>query len=284
MVTIEAPAKINLTLEVLGKHTDGYHEIRSVIQTINLCDSLQISPGKDILFKCNMSGWCSEQSLVSKAVKLLKETTGCQHGATIKIKKRLPLISGLGGDSSDAAAVLRGLNQFWELGLLPNKLQVMTEALGSDVTFFLSGGTALMEGRGEKITLLPSIPHHWVILVVPNLPKLPGKTKRLYGMLLPSHFTDGKLTETLVTEIKSGKGFSTSSLFNTFENVVFTRGEELTNYRDHLLKIGAANIHLAGSGPTLFTILEDKSQAQDLYIRLKKQGMEAYLTDTRSVL
>jgi 4-diphosphocytidyl-2-C-methyl-D-erythritol kinase len=103
-------------------------------------------------------------------------------------------------------------------------------------------------------------------------------------MLLPSHFTDGKLTETLVTEIKSGKGFSTSSLFNTFENVVFTRGEELTNYRDHLLKIGAANIHLAGSGPTLFTILEDKSQAQDLYIRLKKQGMEAYLTDTRSVL
>ena len=284
MLTIEAPAKINLTLEVLGKRPDGYHEIRSVIQTINFCDSLQITASKDIQFKSNKSVWSGEQSLVAKAAKLLQATTGSTQGATIKIKKCLPLISGLGGDSSDAAAILRGLNQLWELGLSPTKLQALTQELGADVSFFLSGGTALMEGRGEKLTSLPPMPHQWVILVIPNVPRLPGKTKRVYSMLKPSHFTDGKITEKLVTCLKSGGEFNTSLLYNVFENVVFARGEELTIYRNHILKIGAPNIHLAGSGPTLFTLLEDKSQAEDLLIRLKNQGMEAYLTETRKGL
>ena len=284
MLTIEAPAKINLTLEVLGKRPDGYHEIRSVIQTINFCDSLQITASKDIQFKSNKSVWSGEQSLVAKAAKLLQAATGSTQGATIKIKKCLPLISGLGGDSSDAAAILRGLNQLWELGLSPTKLQALTQELGADVSFFLSGGTALMEGRGEKLTSLPPMPHQWVILVIPNVPRLPGKTKRVYSMLKPSHFTDGKITEKLVTCLKSGGEFNTSLLYNVFENVVFARGEELTIYRNHILKIGAPNIHLAGSGPTMFTLLEAKSQADDLLIRLKNQGMEAYLTETRSGL
>lgn len=284
MLTIEAPAKINLTLEVLGKRPDGYHEIRSVIQTINFCDSLKIAPGNDVRFKSTLPGWSPEKSLVAKAVKLLQEATGCTKGATIEIKKQIPLMSGLGSDSSDAAAVLRGLNQFWELGLSQDKLQGMTRELGSDVSFFLFGGTALMEGRGEKITPLPPLPHQWVILIIPDVPGLPGKTKRLYGMLQPSHYTNGLITEVVVADLKSGKGFTTSALFNTFENVVFTRGEELTDYRDHILKVGAPNVHLAGSGPSLFSLLNDKSQAEELLVRLKNQSMEAYLTETRSAL
>jgi 4-diphosphocytidyl-2-C-methyl-D-erythritol kinase len=281
MLTIEAPAKINLTMEVLGKRPDGYHEIRSVIQTVNFCDSLQITTAKEIQFKSNKSVWSGEQSLLAKAAKLLQTTTGCTQGATIKVKKRLPLISGLGGDSSDAAAVLRGLNQLWELDLSPAKLQGLTLELGSDVSFFLSGGTALMEGRGEKITPLPPMPHQWVILIIPKVPRLLGKTKRVYSMLKPSYYTDGKISEKLVTCLKSGGEFSASLLFNVFENVVFIRGEELTNYRDHILKTGAPNIHLAGSGPSMFTLLEDKFQAEDLLIHLKNQGIEAYLTETR---
>jgi len=284
MLIIEAPAKINLTLEVLGKRPDGYHEIRSVIQTVNFCDSLQITPDKEVRFKSNKSVWSGEQSLVVKAVKLLQVATGSTQGASIKIKKWLPLISGLGGDSSDAAAVLRGLNQLWELGLSTTKLQTLTQQLGSDVSFFLSGGTALMEGRGEKVTPLPPMPHQWIILIIPEVPRLPGKTKRVYSMLRPSHYTDGKITEKLITFLKSGGEFSSSLLYNVFENVVFGSGEELTILRDHLLKIGAPNIHLAGSGPTLFTLLEDKSQAEDLLVRLKNQDMEAFLTETRSVL
>ena len=284
MLSIEAPAKINLTLEVLGRRPDGYHEIRSVVQTINFCDSLQITPAKDILFKSNKSAWSGEQSLVAKAVKLLQAATGVTQGAVITIKKRLPLISGLGGDSSDAAAVLRGLNQLWELGLSPSKLQGLTQELGSDVSFFLYSGTALMEGRGEKITPLPPMPHQWIILIIPNVQRLPGKTKRIYSMLRPSHYTDGKITEKLVMYLKSGGEFNGSLLFNVFENVVFAGGEELTIFRDHILRIGVPNIHLAGSGPTLFTMLESKSQAEDLLIRLKNQGMEAYLTETRNGL
>ena len=284
MLIIEAPAKINLTLEVLGKRPDGYHEIRSVIQTVNFCDSLQITPDKEVRFKSNKSVWSGEQSLVAKAVKLLQTTTGSTQGASIKIKKWLPLISGLGGDSSDAAAVLRGLNQLWELGLSTTKLQALTQQLGSDVSFFLSGGTALMEGRGEKVTPLPPLPHQWIILIIPDVPRLPGKTKRVYSMLRPSHYTDGKITEKLITFLKSGGEFSSSLLYNVFENVVFGSGEELTILRDHLLKIGAPNIHLAGSGPTMFTLLEDKSQAEDLLVRLKNQRIEAFLTETRNSL
>jgi 4-diphosphocytidyl-2-C-methyl-D-erythritol kinase len=280
MLIVEAPAKINLTLEVLGIRTDGYHEIRSVIQTLTFYDTLQITPGKEIQFTGNMPEWSSEQSLVIKAVKLLKEVTGCAKGAKIKIKKRIPLISGLGGDSSDAAAVLRGLNEFWELNIPPNKLHDMAQNLGSDVSFFLTGGTALMAGRGEIITALPPVPHQWVILIIPDISRIPGKTKRLYNMLRPSHFTDGKITVKLVANLKSGAELSASLLFNTFENVVFTRGEELTNCRDHLLKLGASNVHLAGSGPTLFILLDKKPQAEQLLQRLKDQKMETYLTET----
>jgi 4-diphosphocytidyl-2-C-methyl-D-erythritol kinase len=284
MLTIEAPAKINLTLEVLGKRTDGYHEIRSVIQTLSFCDSLQITSGKEVEFKGNIPEWSSERSLVIKAVESLKKATGSVMGAKIKIKKRIPLISGLGGDSSDAAAILRGLNQFWELNMPPNKLRDMAQNLGSDVSFFLTGGTALMEGRGETITSLPPIPHHWIILIIPDVSRIPGKTKRLYSMLQPAHFTDGKITDKLAADLKLKGEFNTSLLFNTFENVVFARGEELTNYRDHLFKIGAPNVHLAGSGPTLFTILDGKPQAENLVKRLKDLQIEAYLTETRSSL
>ena len=284
MLILEAPAKINLTLEVLGKRNDGYHEIRSVIQTLSFCDSLQITPGKEVEFKGNIPEWSSERSLVIKAVESLKKATGSVMGAKIKIKKRIPLISGLGGDSSDAAAILRGLNQFWELNVPPNKLRDMAQNLGSDVSFFLTGGTALMEGRGEIITSLPPIPHHWIILIIPDVSRIPGKTKRLYSMLQPVHFTDGKITDKLAADLKLKGEFNTSLLFNTFENVVFARGEELTNYRDHLLKIGAPNIHLAGSGPTLFTILDGKTQAEGLVKRLKDMQIEAYLTETRSSL
>jgi 4-diphosphocytidyl-2-C-methyl-D-erythritol kinase len=280
MFTIEAPAKINLTLEVMGKRPDGYHEIRSVIQTLKFCDTLQISPGKDISFTSTLPDWSPEESLISRAIKLLQEATGCAKGTTIEITKRIPLMSGLGGDSSDAAAVLQGLNQLWQLGLTQQKLQEITQQLGSDVTFFLTGGTVLMEGRGEKITSLPPLPHQWVILIFPKISILPGKTKRLYNTLKPSYYTDGKITDKLISEIKSGKEFNTSLLCNIFENVVFTQGEELTKYREHILKIGAPNVHLAGSGPTLFTLLEDKSQAEELLTQLKNQGIETILTET----
>jgi len=280
MLTVLAPAKINLTLEVLAKRRDGFHEIRSVIQTINLCDSLRFQLSQDIEFKCDVPNWVPEESLVSKATSLLQEVTGCAKGATIDINKRIPLMSGLGGDSSDAAAVLRGLNKLWGLNLSQGELLELAAGLGSDVAFFLCGGTALVTGRGEVITPLPPLSHMWVVVMMPPVPQLPGKTERLYASLNANHYTDGQITERLVEELREGREFTLSLLFNTFENVAFNRFSKISEYREHLVKAGATNIHLAGSGPALFTLIKDKTQAEEIYQRLQRQGLECYLTET----
>jgi len=284
MLTVLAPAKLNLTLEVLAKRPDGYHEIRSVIQTINLYDSLRFQSSQNVIFKSNFPDWVPGKSLVSKAVSLLQETTGCSKGATIEVSKRIPLMSGLGGDSSDTAATLRGLNKLWELGLSQEKLLELATQLGSDVVFFIYGGTALVEGRGERVTPLPPLPHKWVVLVAPDVPRQPGKTKQLYASLKATHYTDGQVTERLVAASREVGEFTPSLLFNTFENVAFTQFPQLKVYQEHLVKAGAENIRLAGSGPTLFTLLKDKTQAEELYSRLKQQRLEVYLTDTLAII
>ena len=280
MLTVLAPAKLNLTLEVLAKRPDGFHEIRSVIQTINLCDSLRFQLSQGIEFKSDMPDWILEDSQVSKATSLLQEATGCGKGVTIEVSKRIPLVSGLGGDSSDAVATLQGLNKLWELGLSRDELLKLAVQLGSDVAFFVYGGTALVEGRGEIVTLLPPLPHMWVVLTVPPVPKVPGKTGRLYASLKSSHYTDGQITERLVEALKAGREFTPSLLFNTFENVAFDSFSGLREYWQKFLKAGAEDVHLAGSGPALFTLIADKTQAEDLSVRLQQQGLECYLTDT----
>jgi 4-diphosphocytidyl-2-C-methyl-D-erythritol kinase len=300
MLTLKAPAKINLTLEVLGKRSDGFrkkgvqpegfrqkgaqpegfHEIRSVLQTIDLCDTLHLEVGWGVSFQCDMPGWSADKSLVSKTVNLLRETTGCTKGAKISIEKRIPLMSGLGGDSSDAAAILRGLNELWRLNLSTEKLVGLAAQLGSDVVFFLHGGTALVAGRGEIITPLPPLIRMWVVLVIPDVPVEPGKTGRMYAALKPSHFTNGKITQKLVETLHKGEGFSPSMLFNTFENIAFDDYNIRRVYVEHLIKIGAPHVHLAGSGPTLFTILEEREKAVNLFKICRNQGMKTYLVGT----
>jgi 4-diphosphocytidyl-2-C-methyl-D-erythritol kinase len=278
MLTIQAPSKLNLTLEVLSRRPDGYHEIRSVIQTISLCDRLTFTASRSVEIKSDSAEWSAEKSLVSRAVKLVQEATGIDKGIAIDIENRIPLISGLGGDSSAAAATLRGLNTAWELNLTQDKLLELAAELGSDVPFFLYGGTASAEGRGEVVTLLPDFPHRWAVLVMPDVPRLPGKTATLYASLNTSHFTDGHITERMIKELKEGK--EPSTLFNTFENVAFAGEAKLKVYRDHIRKLGAPHVHLAGSGPALFTLFKYKAEAEELYTRCKHQNMETYLAET----
>jgi len=282
MITVDAPAKINLTLEVLAKHPDGYHEIRSVIQSISLCDTLRLESSLQVTFKCDMPEWRAEESLVSKAVALLQQSTGCSKGVTLGIEKRIPLMAGLGGDSSDAAAVLRGLNHLWELNLPLERLLELARQLGSDVSFFLFGGTALVEGRGEIVTPLPPLPHTWIVLAISPLPSMPGKTKRLYESLKVNHYTDGQITRRLVEAIKAEQPVSPSILFNTFENVAFDIFPGLGTAREHFIKMGATDVHLAGSGPALFTLVPDKAGAEALYSLLQGQRMTPFLAETVS--
>jgi len=280
MLTVRAPAKINLTLEVLAKRGDGFHEIRSVLQAVSLRDRLHFRPSREVILKSNMPGWISEQSLVAKAVSLVKETTGCTKGAEIEIEKQIPLLSGLGGDSSDAAAILRGLNRLWEPGLSQRELVEMATKLGSDVAFFLYGGTALVEGRGEMVTPLPPLPRSRVILVVPSVARPPRKTAQLYASLETSDYSDGQVTQKLVDALKAGRGLEPALRFNVFDSVAPAQFAGLGKYREQMINLGAANVHLAGSGPALFTLLENKARAEELYHRFQQQGWEAYLAET----
>lgn len=280
MLTLQAPAKLNLTLEVLGKRPDGYHEIRSVIQTISLCDELSFELSEQTKFTSDSPAWIGTQSLIPKATSLLQQITGCTKAVTINVTKRIPLMSGLGGDSSDAAATLRGLNQLWDSKLSREQLAKLAWQLGSDVAFFLHGGTVLVEGRGEIVTPLPPFPHVWVVLAMPPMPQLPGKTAKLYASLKPGHFTDGGITVRLVAELKAGKQFDPSLLFNVFENVAFGLFPEIGISRQHMVKLGAADIHLSGSGPTLFTLVKERNKAEDLYRQLQYQRLTPFLAET----
>jgi len=279
MLTVLAPAKLNLTLEVLAKRRDGFHEIRSVIQTINLCDSLRFQLSQNIEFKSSLPSWIPEKSLVSKATSLLQSVTGCTKGATIEVSKHIPLVSGLGGDSSDAAATLRGLNKLWGLGLSLGELFELAAKLSSDAAFFLYGGTALVEGRGEIVTPLPSLPHMWVVLMMPPVPRMQEKTKRLYASLKASHYTEGQITKKLAELLIGGGEMALPILFNVFDEIALDSFSEFGKYRQQFLQAGVQEVHLVGSGPALFTLVKGKVQAEGIYSHLQQQGLESYLTD-----
>jgi 4-diphosphocytidyl-2-C-methyl-D-erythritol kinase len=277
MLTIYAPAKVNLVLEVLGQY-DNYHQISSIIQAINLCDVLKFEPGEEISFKCNEPS-LGYGNLVMKAAEILKEAKGCRGGVQIELVKRIPWGVGLGGGSSDAAAALLGLNKFWGLGLSNSELTYLASEVGADVPFFICGGTALIEGRGEKITPLPPLPPTWFVLLVPPLPKIPEKTTQMYSKLNSSHFTKGQFVDAALSHLRQGK-FDLSLAFNAFEDINFVTFPELEEYKMGFEEAGALRACLTGSGPCLFTILPEEEKAQELCSRLREQGLECYLASS----
>ncbi|MFC1899428.1 4-(cytidine 5'-diphospho)-2-C-methyl-D-erythritol kinase [Chloroflexota bacterium] len=279
MLTLKAPAKLNLTLEVIGKREDGFHKIRSILQTVNLYDTLTFKVAEEIKITSDNPDWIPRQSLVSTTTALLREVTGCTRGAKIEVNKYIPLLSGLGGDSSNAAAVLRGLNEIWELELPLTTLLDLAARLGSDVSFFLYGGTALAEGKGEKITPLPGFPHTWIILMMPPLPSEQNKTTRLYAGLKARSYTEGKITDAMIALLFAGGEITDAYLYNVFDGVARDNFAGIDEYWRQFLKAGARTVHLSGSGPTLFALAEDKNQAEEIYLNLWQKGLESYLVE-----
>ena len=279
-LTLKAYAKINLTLEVLSKRPDGYHEVSSILQTVSLADTLTFEPGETLYFSCDVPNLQSPNNLVLKAAQLLREATGYTRGAVIHLTKRIPIAAGLGSGSTDAAATLVGLNQLWELNLSLDKLTDLAVQLGSDVAFFLYGGTALAKGRGEEIAPLPPAPELWLVLLKPAVKPVPNKTAQLYSQLNPSHYTSGQHTRQLVTHLNHGGNVDDSFLFNVFEKVAFDFFPRLSDYRSSLLEAGGRNVHLSGSGPAFFTLLADKTHGESIIKRLENEGQKAYLVHT----
>ncbi|MBL7209490.1 MAG: 4-(cytidine 5'-diphospho)-2-C-methyl-D-erythritol kinase [Dehalococcoidia bacterium] len=280
MLTGLAPAKINLVLEVLGKRDDGYHEIRSLVQTISLCDVLSFELARGISLQCTEPSLQSSDNLVIQAAELLKEVSGCEKGVKIGLEKRIPWGAGLGGGSSDAAAALLALNRLWEVELTTSDLVGLGAKLGSDVPFFIHGGTALVEGKGEKVTPLSASLPSWFVLLLPPLPEMPGKTQQLYGRLDDRRFTQGQFTGKAVQAWSRDRQVSPSLLFNVFDQVAFDAFAGLEEYWKRFEEAGGVGIHLAGSGPALFAPVDSEAGAEELHGRLRQQGLEAYSVST----
>jgi 4-diphosphocytidyl-2-C-methyl-D-erythritol kinase len=275
MLTVYAPAKVNLVLEVLGKD-NGYHRISSIVQSIDLCDVLNFQLDEEVCFECDVPS-LKRDNLVTQAAALLKESTKCSLGARIELRKHVPWGVGLGGGSSDAAATLLALNELWRLGLPLSELVRLGSKLGSDVPFFIHKGTALVEGKGEKVTPLPSLPAACFMLLVPPLPKIPDKTKQMYSNLRVADFTGGEFVQRALSSLRQGKAIDRSLMFNVFEKIAFDFFPRLGKYRETLEEAGAPGVYLAGSGPCLFTFFSRKEEAGELFSRLKKQKLECYL-------
>lgn len=276
---IRAYAKINLSLEVLRRRPDGYHQIVSVMQTIDLHDVVRLEASGDLTFKCDEARLGSPDNLAWRAAEALQTYSGSRLGASIQLIKRIPAAAGLGGGSSDAAAVLKGLNQLWSLDLGAPQLAEMGAKLGLDIPFFLYGGTALVEGRGERITPLRPLSPLPVVLVRPPL-VLPGKTAALYGRLRPPDFSSGETTYSLAERIQQGQGLASARLVNVFQRVVLNEFPIVADTLRRMREAGADAIHLSGSGPTLFSLAATDDAAQGLYDRLASEHLEAYLAKT----
>lgn len=215
-----------------------------------------------------------------EAANLLQEVAGLRQGAAISITKGIPIAAGLGGGASDAAVTLKALNELWGLGLSLDEMLPLASRLGSDTAFFLYGGTALGEGRGETINPLPTPPISQVLLLRPPVSVPLRKTESLYASLDASCFSEGQFTRSMVASLNQGGEPPPSSFFNAFERIAFAAYAGLEEYWQLFFALGADNVHLTGSGPTLFTIVQDKAQGQKLYRSLRREGLEAYLVQT----
>ena len=273
-------AKMNLGLEVLSKRADGYHEIRTVLQSIALHDLLEVNPAPDgIAFTCSDPALpAGEDNLVVKAARLIQRESGCAKGARIHLVKRIPSQAGLGGGSSDAACALLALNQLWRLGLGRKDLASLAARLGSDVPYFLVGGTALALGRGEEVYPLPDAPQLYLLVVKPaqGMP-----TAEAYGLI--DRALTGPRDVHRIASIVQGLvegGLNERLCFNRFEEVILPGSGEGSAIRQALLEGGASLAILAGSGSAWVGLFPDRAAAQATHRRMSHRGISGVLTTT----
>jgi 4-diphosphocytidyl-2-C-methyl-D-erythritol kinase len=273
-----AHAKINLGLDILWKRPDGYHEIRTIYQSLALCDHLDVFPARTgIAFTCSDPGLAGGDNLVVRAAEALAASFGCKKGARLELHKRIPQKAGLGGGSADAAVALLALARLWRLPCEPADLFPIARSLGSDVPFFLVGGTALGVGRGEEVYPLPDAPPMHVVLVqAGQKPSTAEAYRALAGKLTGGEWPHRIFP--IVQGVLKGK-LSEHHLFNRFEEVA-EQTDEVSAVRQALLSAGAARVLLAGSGSAWAGIFPDRTQAQQAHRRMAHRGISGIVTST----
>ncbi|MBO4324279.1 MAG: 4-(cytidine 5'-diphospho)-2-C-methyl-D-erythritol kinase [Lachnospiraceae bacterium] len=281
-IEVTAPAKINLSLDVLGRRGDGYHEVRMVMQSIRLSDRVRIHriAGKDIVLRNSLAYLPGGKgNLAYDAAVLFREETGIQDGIFIEVDKNIPVAAGLAGGSTDGAAVLCGLNELFETGLSEEKLREMGLRLGADVPFCIMGGTALAEGIGEKLTKLKDAPKFHVLLVKPSAGV---STKEVYTRLDAMESITHPDIDGMLRAIEEGSHLGVASkIGNVLEPV--TRGicPEIADIERAMKSFGCEGVQMSGSGPTVFGLFADKDRAKAAYMHFKvgALGAQTFLTE-----
>jgi 4-diphosphocytidyl-2-C-methyl-D-erythritol kinase len=273
------PAKVNRTLRVLGRRADGYHELCTVFQTVDLWDTLAVEAGEGLTLRCDDPTVPAEgTNLVLRAAEALRDEVGKPGlGAALFLRKGIPVGGGMGGGSSDAAGALLLLSRFWGLSLPGIRLRAIAAELGSDVPFFLQGGTALGRGRGEAIRPLPSPGPEPILL---GLPPFGTSTAGVYTALTPL-LAGVSLRRLSAGNWRKDKEFSASR--NDLEAVVLRDWPELSAFRDALAREGALQASVAGSGSTVFGVFADEARRCAAAAALRPMFVTWKLLETRSI-
>ncbi|UOQ83845.1 4-(cytidine 5'-diphospho)-2-C-methyl-D-erythritol kinase [Gracilibacillus salinarum] len=273
----KAPAKINLTLDVLYKRPDQYHEIAMVMTTVDLADRLEfflLDKDKIEISSENRFVPNDERNLAYRAAKILKERYQIKQGVRITIDKQIPVAAGLAGGSSDAAATLRGLNRLWNLQLSMETLAELGSEVGSDVSFCVYDSTALAEGRGEVITELPAPPQCWVVLAKP----VQGVSTQSVYQSLNLDNLEHPDTEGMIKAIKTGDYDGVCNrLKNVLETVTLPKNPEVEQIKQQMIRSGADAVLMSGSGPTVFGLVQQESRADRIYNSLRGFCEEVYV-------
>ena len=280
-ISIKARAKINISLDVVGKRDDGYHNVKMIMQTINLYDKLNIKKIKndEIAIKTNLPFLpTDERNLVYKVIKHMKEEYTIKTGIYVELYKTIPVAAGLAGGSSDAAAALIGMNKLFDLNLSIDDLMKIGVGFGADIPYCLLRGTALAEGIGEELTLLKNFPDCYVVLAKPNINV---STAFVYSNLDLNNIKERPNTDDIIRGINNGNIKEICyNMCNVLETVTVNKYSIIGDIKEFMLSNGALGALMSGSGPTVFGIFDDKHKAYNLAYKLKTNNLAKFIYTT----
>ena len=267
-ISVTAAAKVNLALEVLGRRADGYHELATVMQAVDLADRLLLEDADSLTLTTTSPDVPTDGgNLALRAAAALREASKVDRGVHIRLDKRIPVAAGLGGGSSDAAAGLLGLNRLWNLRWPLARLAEVAVTLGMDVPFFLRGGVALGTGRGEELARLQGIP---LALVLVN-PGTPLSTAAVYGRVTPAMYSSAGRAQSMVDALRSRRTRQVAAtLYNGLEDAASGVSPDLARIRAALMAAGALGALMSGSGPTVFGVARSFDHARQIRARLTR--------------
>lgn len=278
-IDLKSRAKVNLSIDVLGKREDGYHLVEMIMQTIDLYDKLKITEIEEnsILIKSNsLDIPLNEDNIMYKAVNLLRNQFNIEKGIEISIEKNIPVAAGMAGGSSNAAAVLVGLNKLWNLGLSESELKDIGLKLGADVPFCITGGSSLAEGIGEELTNIKGLPEDLNILVCK--PNIFVSTKEVYQSLNMDKVKRRPKNKELIDALqKEDVKFISENMVNVLEEVTSLKYSEIGQIEDIMIKNKALGSMMSGSGPTVFGLFDNKDCAIKAKEDLQAKYNQVYL-------